>query len=485
MNYVLDAFQRTDKSLQNSPLGIWVLGGALLLTRVPFLGNGYGVDADAWRVVYQAFRMTTESRYFASRLPGYPLFELLNIPLLPLGWVYTNLATAIVSVIAILVFWRILLQINAKLPLLFALGMAFTPVIWVNSVTTMDYVWALACILVSFLTLLRGRIIMAALCLGVAVGFRPTSAIFLLPSLVYLWICGETMTRTPSLNNKLPSFVVTFGIAVLIAFSPVLLTYGLDVLPALSGRPPLLAAGYHGTVEIFGALGFVAMIVLALYVVATWRTSRREIMSSNQVRFAWGVQAYAIVASLSALILFAIFPDEGAYLIPAIPFAWLLLALHVHSPMALRLALIAVLLVTVSNFIDFRFWVRDEWGSRVLTTPYLGAGMLIEDAQQRQSDIQLTSGFLTLAQAPKTVVMAGWRMPIARALNEIPSLRSQPIVPTQRIVDLMPRENVESYLQEGYWIYHGPGVRSMTLSVLGYDLEILGKVTYFDGTALK
>jgi hypothetical protein len=475
---LLGFFERADVWLCNRRAGLWILGCMFLATRLPFIANGYGIDSDAWRVVYQAFRMSVESHYFPSRLPGYPLFELLNILLLPLGWMGTNLATATVSAIAILVFWRILHLLNANLPLLFTLGMAFTPVFWVNSVTTMDYVWALALLLVSFGSLLRGQVLFASLMLGIAVGFRPTSGVFLLPSLVYLGAYGAVALR--GRLEKAFLFISVFAVAAVVAFSPVLLTYGLNVLPALSGRPALLAAGYHGTVEIFGALGFFAVALLAVYVVLTMRKPPQKARAPEQTNFSRAVRAYALTAVAVSIALFMLYPDEGGYLIPAVPFAWLLLAIYIQSSVARRLAFAVVLLVIVSNFIDLRFWSRDEWGSRVLTTPYLGTGLLIEDAQQRQSDMLLASEILTLAQSPKVIVMAGWRMPIARALNEVPSLRSKPTVPPERIVDLLPRAELEGYLAGGYRIYFGPGVRSMSLSVLGYDPSTLANASYFD-----
>ena len=54
----------------------FLLAAALvLLTRLPFLGPGYGADPDSWRVAWAARAIATTSRYEASRFPGYPLQE--------------------------------------------------------------------------------------------------------------------------------------------------------------------------------------------------------------------------------------------------------------------------------------------------------------------------------------------------------------------------------------------------------------------------
>ncbi len=52
-------------------------------------------------------------KYFPSRLPGNPLHELILTPLIPAGWVATNLATALVALAGVWVFARILAEVKA------------------------------------------------------------------------------------------------------------------------------------------------------------------------------------------------------------------------------------------------------------------------------------------------------------------------------------------------------------------------------------
>jgi hypothetical protein len=64
------------------------LFGAVLLTRLPFLRPGYGLDADAWRLAASAGRIARTGAYEASRLPGYPYrkWSTLLSPGIPTGF---------------------------------------------------------------------------------------------------------------------------------------------------------------------------------------------------------------------------------------------------------------------------------------------------------------------------------------------------------------------------------------------------------------
>ncbi len=62
-----------------SPFRPYLVLGCLfvfvLLSRLPFLDAGYGVNIDAWRVARAARTIALSHRYEASRLPGYPVQE--------------------------------------------------------------------------------------------------------------------------------------------------------------------------------------------------------------------------------------------------------------------------------------------------------------------------------------------------------------------------------------------------------------------------
>ena len=47
------------------------------LSRIPFLGNGYGVEEDSWGTAVAAYHYNTSGIYETSRLPGHPVQDTL------------------------------------------------------------------------------------------------------------------------------------------------------------------------------------------------------------------------------------------------------------------------------------------------------------------------------------------------------------------------------------------------------------------------
>ena len=59
----------------------------VILSRLPFIGVGYGLDGDAWSVAITAEHWHSTGEYLASRLPGYPVHEFLCKLFIPFGWI--------------------------------------------------------------------------------------------------------------------------------------------------------------------------------------------------------------------------------------------------------------------------------------------------------------------------------------------------------------------------------------------------------------
>ena len=124
-----------------------ILAIVFYLARLPYINEGYGTDPDAWRVVMTAQHLWDKGQYFPSRLPGNPLHEFVVALLLPGGWLLTGFATMTVSLVGVYVFGRILKQLSLPMPGLMTIGFAFTPLLYINSIATMDYMWGLTCLL--------------------------------------------------------------------------------------------------------------------------------------------------------------------------------------------------------------------------------------------------------------------------------------------------------------------------------------------------
>src|SRR3989304_568661 len=154
------------------PLAFAVLAVLYVVSRIPWLDMGYGTDPAAWRVALSAHYLLDSGEYLPSRLPGYPLHEFVTVPLVKAGWVWTNLSTVGISLVGVYLFARLAERLELPAPGALVLGFAFAPLLWINSVTTMDYMWGLTCILAAYLLACDGRAAPAGVAVGLAAGVR-------------------------------------------------------------------------------------------------------------------------------------------------------------------------------------------------------------------------------------------------------------------------------------------------------------------------
>src|SRR6185295_15047413 len=99
----------------------------------------------------------------------------------------TNLLTVFVALVGLWLFARIVRELDLPNRGLLVAGFAFTPLLWINSMTTMDYMWALTFILGAYYFLIGRDAALAGIFLGLAVGSRMTSAAMLVPFIAYMW----------------------------------------------------------------------------------------------------------------------------------------------------------------------------------------------------------------------------------------------------------------------------------------------------------
>src|SRR6266545_4432807 len=137
-----------------SPILIFV--AVFVLVRLPFLLGGYGADTDAYRVALAAKYLWATGEYLPSRLPGYPLHELVTVLLIWGGPFLTNLATAVAALAGVLVLDRIVVAVGVPHRGWLLAAMAFTPWLLINSTVTLDYQWALTAMMGAYLLVIRG-----------------------------------------------------------------------------------------------------------------------------------------------------------------------------------------------------------------------------------------------------------------------------------------------------------------------------------------
>src|SRR5678810_506663 len=118
---------------------VWAVAAIVFASRLPFLGPGYGVDADAWLVAWAGRAIAQTGHYEASRLPGYPLHEYATALIWPWGSCLANTLTAVFSAAAAACFALVLRRLGSRDDVLAALALASAPVIYIASVVGMDY----------------------------------------------------------------------------------------------------------------------------------------------------------------------------------------------------------------------------------------------------------------------------------------------------------------------------------------------------------
>jgi hypothetical protein len=292
---------------------------------LPLVFLGYGSDGDSYSVVDTARGLLAGGHYAMSRHPGFPLHEVATAALLPLGG---SIATNLASLAGLWWLLRILALAGVPHRDLAALFVASNPYYWVNSASTIDYVWALGLSLGGLYAWMRGRPWVAGALFGLAAGARITSVI--VPAAAVL----ASLLPRPYAPAMLRRGQAPAVIAALAAVA--LALYAL----------PFAAAGY--SLAFIRPPGARALT----YYVPSWTWYERGArwiyknaslcgLPATAVLLAWGVASavkrpridagmgmvlLSVLAIAGFEVAFWIAPLEPAYLLPILPFAALLVA---------------------------------------------------------------------------------------------------------------------------------------------------------------
>jgi hypothetical protein len=370
---------------------------AVVLTRLPFIFPGYGADGDAWRVASVANKFWHTGKYEISRPPGYPLHEILSAPLVGIGGAQlSNVVTLLAALATIGVFFSIVSD-RTRHPFLLTITFAFTPLFWINSAVTMDYVWSLLFIFLSLHLVIQRKMLLAGVCLGVAIGFRPTNAVALAAILTLL----VTLYRHTGLTRLVLVFLAGCAATAVLSFTPVFLTYGFDEWrdlignqmgsAALSPQKHFLLFAYRSIY----AVGPLAVLV-AIWILYGARHRLRDFLQNPD-----GLVLSSAVGLGAFLLLFAAFPLDKSYLLPAVP---LLLILLDRFSSSFKLALFAFC-VLLFGFLNTDVVTH----GRAAGSPSfnLHAGMVLEDQGKRVDLLLWRNTLAGYGFEPRTVVMTG------------------------------------------------------------------------------
>src|SRR5262249_24894692 len=327
----------------------------VLLTRLPFLGPGFGSDATAWRIAGAAREIARTGHYEASRFPGAPVVEIADSALLRLGpWALPG-AVALWGAIGVVAFYVALCRLGMRGCFWAALALAFTPVFWINTTDAMDYASALGLALLALAFAVRGHAALAGAALGLAVGCRIATAVLVVP--IGLLYAGRGHGR----------FVLAFMLFGALALAPSFLTYGTRFLSGYEfGRVPWIYVIKGATRDVWGVIGTLAIAVAI--VIAWWRARavpRRE---------RWAVASAVVLTGAIYLRL----PHEGAYLMPAVPFVLLALTRALGRSGAIALA---IALALSSLFVDIVERGRPEHEGAGRAFHAFGRDLLLDQAR--------------------------------------------------------------------------------------------------------
>ncbi len=424
-----------------------------VISRIPFLGAGYGTDPDAWRVANNALLIAETGIYTWSRPPGLPVFDLVSALLSRGGHWAINSVSAALSGLAVLFFSLSLRRIGIVHYVWAGLAFAFVPVVYIASTSAIDYVWALAFIMLSLYFCLGGRPIVAGLFLGLAIGCRLTSGAMLLPLLIVL---ATTIRDNPKHLQflSLGTFGLSTAIVAALTFMPVILNYGPGFFTFYELPSPSLSSTIEKlTFGSWGVIGTMAVVATITATVLFPRSFTQKSDSTNTKRF---VRPAAVAVALY-LVAFLRLPAEAGYLIPLIPFVLLLVALYVRR----WVMIILVVAIVVTPFVDFPC-------PTCIGRP--GPGRLITDYESRKQSLEYVDAVLAEAaqlSGNNVVVAAWWEPHLLRMRRSYPNMNVE-------YVYFLDSSRLIQWQERGYSVFYLPTIADYNRQLHDVDLRTVG-----------
>lgn len=379
------------------PLAFAALALIYVASRLPWINVGYGTDPDAWRVALSGYWLWEHHEFYPSRLPGYPLHEYASAAVSPGGHLATNGLTLLVSLGGLWLFAAIVRELRLPNRGLVVGGFAFTPLLWINSMNTMDYMWALTFILGAYYLLMRGEVGLAGVVLGLAVASRLTSLLFIVPFVIYIWRDGR--------QGELRDFVVWTLFVPLVFYLPIAWRYGADFIDFYDASIGYLSVARLLAKDTLGIFGAIA--VLIALVVSLPRLVKLPVDAVRDKDVMLWVVAIGIV-----LMIFARLPHESAYLIPLYPFGFLVMARYFQRWVLAG----AVAAIVLAGFVDITT-PGDEISLSDMREARIGRGLVLSNAETMRLQLDFVDDIEALEVQQKTVVSLGFIYPHFAVLN--------------------------------------------------------------------
>ncbi len=449
----------------------------VLLSRVPFLFSGFGLDPDSWEVALTAKHISETGTYEVSRLPGFPVHELLCSLFYNGSYVTLNILSTIISTIGFFFFALTLKALRFKNVFLASFALAAVPVVFINSTTTIDYNWALAFILVGFYFVVKDKPSIAGLFLGLAIGCRITSGAMLLPFAIMIPRADEMR------NNfiRIAKLISTTLIVAALLFLPVLYHYGSGFFSYIDQPyPPIPKVLYKLTMDVWGTVGFAGLVIATCLLLLPNRASARKYLFPRSVNEKY-VVAWLVAIDLY-IIAFLKLPMESGYLIPIVPFVILVFGKYLYERAFVFFAITLIVSPFIASITPANrketpsassLTLNFRSGSEELQFDLL-QGPVFSYESQRQNALTYANQVLQSADTvhKNTLLICG------RWYTQLAILQNDTLKKSTRFVDYVSQEDLLKYIGLNYEICYLPQQDYFNLLKFGYNANLFGAVPF-------
>lgn len=439
------------------PLPFLSLFLIVLLSRIPFLYAGYGIEEDSWGIALAAFHTHFSGVYEPSRLPGHPVQELIYSALWGAGPAVFNGLCALLSAIGVVFFALILKHLNFKYFFLAALAFAFVTVYYISSTYTIDFVWTEAFVLISFYFLLKNKLIACGIFLGLAIGCRITSGAMLLPFMIICWQQNNLKQNFISLLKvSIPMALLT-----IIAFAPIIQQFGFSFFMYYDQFPyPRMSKVFYKMIlGVFGVIGILAIVTSVLTILLNKKNQNFGNSFENKLDKKIRIASFIIIV-LYTISYFRL-PQKSGYMIPLVPFLILLFGYYLNEKNFKLLCIAFILspfLCSINLTDKFRGAEYSKYaikytvsGQELFFDPL--SGPLFSDYSKRKQKMKFTQKLIekTNTITSKTLVIAGWWY--NELMVEMIPLNKNKFVTFETYIDTV---QINKYIADGYRLVYLP-----------------------------
>ena len=457
----------------------------ILLTRIPFLFAGFGTDEDSWGVALTALNIHNMHEYEVSRFPGFPVHEIISAIFISGGALALNFLTAVMSALAVLFFVCALQQMRFRFPYLAGIAFAFTPVVYIHSTDTIDYMWAMAFMMLSFLLILQNKIFFSAILLAVAAGCRITSLAMLMP---YCVLLIDKNVDTKKNAAVIARYALVAVVCSVIVYLPVVLKYGSAFFTFydLSGYPTIPKVLYKFSFGVWGVPGCIAILFgIGSLLFSSPLQNRRFLLprTTNEKHvIAW------LVAIDLTIIIFVRLPYESGYLIPMIPFTILVFGKYLYDKAFILFSLLIIVSpwlfsISTQNKSDSpppsKVSARFNLFSQQLNLDVF-RGSVCTEAEARKTTVAFADSVIREAQfiSDTSVILCGWwSTKVMYHYALLPEEKKNKHVTWGHYLS---KDELIEYVQKRYNIFYLPMQDSLEKKLYGIDIKYFGAVPLFE-----